>query len=115
MKPPYANETPKCHAHGLIPWSPLTLVPLQVQNVPEASGRAEHHSPRLLHLCYRIQDSHRGVLPCALREVRPSIEGIGNSGSRVFNQMNVNHDQESTCDYWSATLRTEQQGTGSDT
>ena len=37
--------------------------------------------------------SHRGVLPAATREGGPNVHGTGSSGHRVFNQMNVNHDQ----------------------
>ena len=37
--------------------------------------------------------SHRGVLPSATREGGPNVHGTGSSGLRVFNQMNVNHDQ----------------------
>ena len=37
--------------------------------------------------------SHRGVLPAAAREGGPNVHSTGSSGRRVFNQMNVNHDQ----------------------
>ena len=37
--------------------------------------------------------SHRGVLPAAAREGGPNVHSTGSSGMRVFNQMNVNHDQ----------------------
>ena len=37
--------------------------------------------------------SHRGVLPAATREGGPSVNSAEGSGNRVFNQMNVNHEQ----------------------
>ena len=37
--------------------------------------------------------SHRGVLPAATREGGPNVHSTGGSGNRVFNQMNVNHEQ----------------------
>ena len=37
--------------------------------------------------------SHRGVLPAAAREGGPNVHSTGSSGNRVFNQMNVNHEQ----------------------
>ena len=37
--------------------------------------------------------SHRGVMPPAPREGGPNVDVPMSSGTRVYNQMTVNHDQ----------------------